>query len=88
MKIEEILEEVKFYILNHKYEKAEELLRKALSEYPNNEELLYNLGMLYELMLEDPKAEEIYHKILELYPEGKRFKDVKERLKRIEKSQS
>ncbi|MEO0139393.1 MAG: tetratricopeptide repeat protein [candidate division WOR-3 bacterium] len=88
MKVEEILEEVKFYILNHKYEKAEELLKKALSEYPNNEELLYNLGMLYELMLEDPKAEEIYNKILELYPEGKRFKDVKERLKRIEESQS
>ncbi len=84
MKIDEILEEVKFYIMSHKYEKAVEIIKKALEEYPNNEELLYNLGIIYELMLEDPKAEEIYRKLLEMYPEGKRHKDVEKRLKRIE----
>ncbi len=86
MKIKEIVEEVKFYIMNHKYEKAEELIKKALEEHPNNEELLYNLAVLYELMHQDPKAEEIYRRILEIYPEGKRHKDVEERLKRFEES--
>jgi len=86
MKIEEIVLEVKFYIMNHNYEKAEELIKKALEEYPNNEELLYNLGILYELMHQDRRAEEIYRKILEIYPKGKKHKDVEKRLKRFEGS--
>jgi tetratricopeptide (TPR) repeat protein len=83
MSLEHIVEEVKFYIINHNYEEAKRLLESALKKFPENEELLYHLGILYELMFNEEEAVRIYRKILELYPSGKRARDVVERLKKL-----
>ena len=79
------MEEVKFYILNRRYDEAEKLLRKALKEHPYNEDLLYNLAIVYELRSEPRKAAEIYRKIVELSPEGNRIREAKKRLQKLER---
>jgi tetratricopeptide (TPR) repeat protein len=58
-------------------------LESALKKFPENEELLYHLGILYELMFNEEEAVRIYRKILELYPSGKRARDVVEKLKKL-----
>jgi len=83
MNPEVILEEVKFYIMNHNYEEARKILESALKRFPENEDLLYHLGILYELMFMEEEAVRTYRKILELYPNGKRAKDVLEKLKKL-----
>jgi len=83
MKPEQIVEEAKFYIMNHKYEEAKRILEYALRDFPDNEELLYHLGILYELMFDEEEAIKIYRKILDFYPNGKRAKDVLEKLKKL-----
>ncbi|NPB03339.1 MAG: tetratricopeptide repeat protein [Thermotogae bacterium] len=85
MEVESVLEEVKFYVLNRRYEEAERLLKKALDERPNDEELLYNLGLVYEMRSKEEEASEIYRRIIELHPEGKRREDALNRLRKLER---
>ncbi len=78
------MEEVKFYIMNRRYDEAEKLLKEALKVDPDNEELLYNLGLVYELRAENRKAMDTYRRILELSPKGKRRNDALRRMKKLE----
>ncbi len=86
MEVENILEEVKFYIMNRRYDEAEKILKEALKEQPFNEDLLYNLGLVYELRAEGQKAVETYRKIVELSPAGRRREDALKRLRKLEGS--
>jgi len=78
------LEEVKFYILNRRYNEAEHLLKEALKDKPYDDELLYNLAIVYELRAEPKKAMEIYRKIVQFSPEGRRVAEAKRRLQKLE----
>ncbi len=78
------MEEAKFYILNKKYEKAEEILKRALEEFPDNPDLLYNLGIVYELMTEKDKAAYTYRRIIEVAGKGKRREDAIRRLTKLQ----
>lgn len=84
MGVDNILEEVKFYIMNRRYDEAEKLLKEALKGDPHNEELLYNLGLVYELRAENRKALDIYRRIVDLSPEGKRRDDALRRMRKLE----
>ncbi len=84
MEVENLIEEVKFYIMNRRYGEAERLLKDALKEHPDNEELLYNLGLVYELQSEGRKAVDVYRKIVESLPAGRRREDALRRLRKLE----
>ncbi len=79
----QIVEEAKFYIMTHNYEEAKRILEFALKVFPDHEDILYYLGILYELMFREDEAVRIYRKILEVHPNGKRAKDVLEKLKKL-----
>ncbi|MCK4523803.1 tetratricopeptide repeat protein, partial [candidate division WOR-3 bacterium] len=47
-KKESVLETAKFYFLNQKYDKAIEIYLEGIKHYPNDAELFFNLGIVYE----------------------------------------
>ncbi|NIM91903.1 MAG: tetratricopeptide repeat protein [Candidatus Aminicenantes bacterium] len=51
-----------------KADKALEALRKAYELYPNNKEVIYSLGDMYDKLREFDEAEKLYLKILEMEP--------------------
>ena len=67
-KIEHLLEEAKFYILNNRFEEAEKYLKTLLKEQPKNVEALFYMGLLNELLNRLTEAREYYEKVLELSP--------------------
>ncbi len=81
--IRELVEEAKFYILNQNYEKAEEILKSLLQESPRDKEILYNLGLLYELTHEWGKAKDFFEKVLELDPDNDQAKEHLERVTKL-----
>jgi len=55
--------------LNKEFEaKALEALNKAYEIDPNNKEIIYSLGDMYDMLRDFPKAEKLYLQILELEP--------------------
>lgn len=50
--------------------KAIEALNKALEIEPNNKEIIYSLGDMYDKLRKFPEAEKLYLKILELDPQN------------------
>jgi tetratricopeptide (TPR) repeat protein len=79
----ELLEEAKFYILNQNFEKAEELLLDLLKKNPKNGEILYNLGLLYEMTHQWSKAKDYFEKVLEVDPDNVQAKEHLERVTRL-----
>lgn len=69
--IQELLEHSKFYFLNGKYEEALKVLRKLLKICPDNPDVYYNLGIIYESKNQIDTAVQMYTKALELSPEHK-----------------
>ena len=62
---------INVYISTKRNEQAMQLLNTAISKSPNNPQLYFALGSLYEVGLKDEaKAEEAYKKALELDPEN------------------
>jgi tetratricopeptide (TPR) repeat protein len=53
---------------NDKKDKALQALNKALEIEPNNKDLIYSLGDMYDKLRDFPKAEKLYLRILELEP--------------------
>ncbi len=51
-----------------KADKALEALRKAYELYPNNKEVIYSLGDMYDKLRDFDEAEKLYLKILEMEP--------------------
>jgi tetratricopeptide (TPR) repeat protein len=57
--------------LNKEFEKkAVDALKKALEIEPNNKEIIYSLGDMYDKLRNFPEAEKLYLKILELDPQN------------------
>ena len=62
---------INVYISTKRNEQAMQLLNTAISKSPNNPQLYFSLGSLYEVGLKDEaKAEEAYKKALDLDPEN------------------
>lgn len=67
-KKESILETAKFYFLNQKYDKAIDIYLEGMRLYPNDTQLYFNLGILYESINDLEKAKECFEKVLSLDP--------------------
>ena len=62
---------INVYLSTKRNEQAMQLLNTAIAKSPNNPQLYYTLGSVYEIGLKDEaKAEEAYKKALELDPEN------------------
>ncbi|MDY6788056.1 MAG: tetratricopeptide repeat protein [bacterium] len=79
-KKESILETAKFYFLNQKYDKAIEIYREGLESYPDEPQLYFNLGVVYESINDLENAKECFEKVLSL---DKDFKAASDHLKEI-----
>ena len=67
-RIEELIEQGKFYFLNKQYDQAILEFQKALKLDPGNARILYNLGIIYESKEDIEIAKTFYLKALELDP--------------------
>uniref|UniRef100_A0A7C3N5P9 Tetratricopeptide repeat protein n=1 Tax=candidate division WOR-3 bacterium TaxID=2052148 RepID=A0A7C3N5P9_UNCW3 len=63
---EKILEAGYFYFQNQKFKKAIKIFEKGLSMFPNDIDIYYNLGIVYESINEIEKAKECFKKVLEI----------------------
>lgn len=79
-KKESILETAKFYFLNQKYDKAIEIYREGLESYPDEPQLYFNLGVVYESINDMENAKECFEKVLSL---DKDFTAASDHLKEI-----
>ena len=66
--LNDLIEEGKFYFLNQKYKEALLYLNKALEISPNNTEVLYTIGIVYESINNSDKALEYFERVIELDP--------------------
>ncbi len=67
-KVEELIEQGKFYFLNKQYDEAILEFQKALELDPRNARVLYNLGVIYESKEDIEIAKTLYNKALEIDP--------------------
>ena len=67
-KVEELIEQGKFYFLNKQYDEALSEFQEALKLDPGNARTLYNLGIIYESKEDIEIAKTLYLKALELDP--------------------
>lgn len=81
--VKEILEMSAFYMVSQKYDKAVEVLKEALSKYPDDAELNYNLGLGYEALNRTEEAIDMYQKALAINPEHKNARKHLDRLMEI-----
>jgi len=81
--LKETLEMGTFYMVNQKYDKAMEILKSALTKYPDDAELNYNLGLTYEALNKTAEAIDMYQKVLAINPEHKHARKRLEHLMEI-----
>jgi len=67
-RVEELIEQGKFYFLNKQYDEALSEFQKALNLDPVNARILYNLGVIYESKEDIEIAKTLYLKALEIDP--------------------
>ena len=79
-KVDQLIEEGKFYFLNQRYEEAIQQFQKAMILHPENPEIYYNLGIVYESINEIPKAKENFEKTLSL---DSNFHSAQEHLEKL-----
>lgn len=79
-KKESILETAKFYFLNQKYDKAIEIYREGIEDYPDEPQLYFNLGVVYESINDLENAKKCFEQVLSI---DKNFKAAGEHLKEI-----
>ncbi len=70
-RIENIIEVGKFYFINKKYREALEQFESCLSLDPENEEILFCIGLIHEIKNEIEEAKTTYKKILKKNPDNK-----------------
>lgn len=78
--IDDILEPGKFYLLNNRYEEALKFFLDIQKKFPNNPEIFYHLGLIYEAKNDFKKAKEMFTKTLELSPTHKLAKKHLEKI--------
>ena len=67
------------YKTNAEYGKAEEQFLRALAKDPSDPDIYYNLGILYDDDLKNPKeARKYYEKFILLFPNSKNVAQVRE----------
>jgi len=64
----DLLELGKFYFFNERYDEALRALQKSLKLDPENPEVYYNTGIVYEAKNDTVSAKEMYLRALELNP--------------------
>lgn len=64
-----IISELNFYLASEDFVKAEELLRVAVKEDPNNEKLFFALGTSYDKLGDFDKALEAYKEAVDIDPD-------------------
>ncbi len=67
-RVEELIEQGKFYFLNKQYDEALSEFQKALRLDPGNARILYNLGIIYESKEDTEIAKTFYTKALAIEP--------------------
>jgi len=67
-KVEELIEQGKFYFLNKQYDEALSEFQEALRLEPGNARVLYNLGIIHESKEDIEIAKTLYLKALEINP--------------------
>ncbi len=67
----DILEPGKFYLINNRYDEALKFFLDMQKKMPNNAEVYYHLGLIYEAKNEVSKAKEMFLKAIELSAEHK-----------------
>jgi len=65
---DDVLEPGKFYLINNRYEEALQFFLDMQKKMPNNPEVYYHLGLIYEAKNEIQKAKEMFLKTIELAP--------------------
>ncbi len=78
--IKEIVEEAQFYIMNHKYSKAIEILQKGLKEDEENPIVHYHLGICFEALNRLDEAKKEFRRALEIKPD---FEEAKKHLDKL-----
>jgi tetratricopeptide (TPR) repeat protein len=79
-KVTELIELGKFYFLNQCYEQAIEKYTEALDLTPNDPDIYYNLGIVYESINRLDEAREMFEKAVDMKGD---FEAAREHLDRI-----
>lgn len=64
------LNRVQILFEHHSYEQAENQLQALLKEYPDNEQVLFQLGAVYERQKKFDKAEQLFRRLLDKNPKN------------------
>lgn len=67
----DILEPGKFYLINNRYDEALKFFLEIQKKLPNNPEVYYHLGLIYEAKNDLQKAKEMFLKTIEISPQHK-----------------
>lgn len=79
------LELGKFYFINQKYDEAVKCFEDINAKSPGNEDVLYNLGLCYEMIGNTARAQDCYDNVLALNRKHKLAKKHLEKLLGINK---
>ncbi len=71
------------YAAGHDYEKAKELLQKALDFNEENTDAMYYMGRCYQLTGDNETAVEYYNTIVDDYPDARLYADAASRLREM-----
>lgn len=77
---EAILETAKFYFLNQKYDRAIELYDEGIKAYPDDPDLYFNMGIVYESINDQDNAKKCFEKVLAI---DNTFTPAREHLEKI-----
>ncbi|HBO84488.1 MAG: hypothetical protein A2073_02250 [Deltaproteobacteria bacterium GWC2_42_11] len=68
-KVKDLIEMGEFYFINQKWDNAIEVLGKAQKMEPNNPDVYYNLGIVYEMKNYLEEAKHMFEKALKIKPD-------------------
>ncbi|MBI5682112.1 MAG: tetratricopeptide repeat protein [Deltaproteobacteria bacterium] len=68
-KVKDLIEMGEFYFVNQKWDNAVEVLMKAKKIDPNNPDVYYNLGIVYEMKNQFEDAKQMLEKVLKIKPD-------------------
>jgi len=69
VKAHDLIEMGEFYFVNQKWNNALEVLNKAQRIEPNNPDVYYNLGVVYEMKNQLENAKQMFEKALKIKPD-------------------
>lgn len=68
-KVQDLIEMGEFYFVNQKWDNAILVLNKAKKIEPNNPDVYYNLGIVYEMKNQLEDAKQMFEKVLKIKPD-------------------